>query len=360
MLWAGRQAQLQNGKTQKMRTLLSKKTTNASHKNENKINCPQYESTMGKHRNPYISDEASDERCARKSKIAKPSLDVEEPKSQNKEETDGGTFGGGNKTLDGKCGPALVSPEKQSILSDVQPPRNIEIQKTYLQKENTAIEALMVDPIHVSGAAGISKSIMNHIDKTAAEVYGENLKGGLTIVYVNYSNSDESAYVMQAVTAISRNIGSLPSLGVIHIATRAQAPCTNKAKINMDLYKQHIFVMVNKHCPKLRETNGLSSVLGTFATWLNTHMFSKKKGLVAEKSFCNYALARDFDRTNQTSPRKLADIILLTEAIAIVQDLFPTDVDKNTFETRIIPAYFSQPYPQEMYEAFHLIRNQQE
>lgn len=330
---------------------------------------------MGKHRNPFISDEASDERPTEKRKIAKSSSpDIQEPLFQNRESPDdNGSYKAGNGKMHyQKLELKVISPEKKTPLPDIQLERNDnsvlafaegnkKTKETNFQEENSIIEALMLDTKDVLADTGVSRSIITkHIDKTSAEVYGEQLQGGLTIVYVNYRNSNESAYVMQAVTAISRNIGSIPSLGVIHIATRALESHTNKAKLNMDSYKQHIFVMVNKHCPKLRESNGLIMILKTFASWLNTHTFSKKKGLVEEKSFCNYTLGKDSDRTGSTSRRKLADIILLTEAIAIVQDLFPSSVERNTLKTQILPAYFSLPYPEEMRDAFNLISKEQE
>jgi hypothetical protein len=191
-------------------------------------------------------------------------------------------------------------------------------------------------------------------DKTAADLCCEQLFGGLTIVCANCHDTDEGACVMQVVVAVSHNNGPFPALGTTCTATRVLGPNTNNAKTNMDSYTQHIFVMVNKRCPKLKAKNGLVLVLETFAGWLNTHMFTKKDGLTEKSSFCSYARARDFDRTDQNCHRKLGDIILLTEAIAIVKELFPTHLEKNTFETQIIPACFNEPHPLKMRNAFGL------
>lgn len=222
------------------------------------------------------------------------------------------------------------------------------------KEESATIEALMLDSNDLLITAGVSTPV-NRVDKTVADLHGEQLKGGPTIVYATCRNSDESAYVMQAVTAISHSNGPFPSLGIKHTATRVLQPNTNNPKTNVDSYKQHIFVLVNKHCPKLREKNGLVSILEILATWLNTHTFSRKDGLVEKVSFCRCAPARGFDRTNESCPRKLGDIILLSEAIAIVEEVFPTNLDRDLLETKITPACFSQPYPEEMCRAFHLV-----
>lgn len=108
------------------------------------------------------------------------------------------------------------------------------------------------------------------------------------------------------------------------------------------------------HCPKPREKNGLASVLETLATWLDTHAFSRKDGLVEKISFCRHTPAGGFDRTNGSCPRKLGDLILLNEAVAIVEELFLTNLDRGHLETKIGSAHFSQTHLEEiMCRAFH-------
>ena len=301
---------------------------------------------MGKHSNSFIDDETEDEKTKKKKRNHDaPLLDVEEELQ-------------GNTSSVPSHNNSTITDTKKRVQKKqiVSPPPAVAVNKIN-NEEDEAIEALMLDSTVFSPSFSFAGRTVIHIDRTAADIYGQKLKGGITIAYVNYHNTDESAYVMQLVTAISRSMGSFPDLGIKHIALRAQRPNTNDTKKNMDKYAQHIFVMIDKHCPKLKQENGLSFILGIFANWLNSHTFSKKENLLEKSGFCKYRLATDFDQTHKDDLRKLGDIIILSDAIAIVRELFPMELERNLFEQKVIPAYFSKPYPTELCQSFQLIQH---
>jgi len=307
-----------------MRTGVKSSKKDASYKST--IHATSIESTMGKHRNSFVDDEADDDKS----------------KGDKRNDTPYKKC----KGVDISSEPELVSPEKDPV-----EPRDSVTHESKKEDNDATIEALMRD----STSDALQSDNKFIVDKYKADVFGERLQGGLTIVYVNHHNSTESAYVMQAVTAISHNKGPFSDLGIKHSATCVHAPNSNEELLNTGGFRQYIFVIVNKHCPKLKEEHGLVFILETFAEWLTGHKFSRKDGLTEAESFCKYSLPQDYDKTNEGHRRKLGDIILLKEAIVIVKELFPTNLDNNLLQNKIIHAYFNMPYPEELRSAFHIV-----
>lgn len=121
--------------------------------------------------------------------------------------------------------------EKRDATAGAVAPSNKKTEESDLKEEIAAVEALMLDSNDILVAAGVSTPV-SCVDKTVADLCGEQWKGGLTIVHANCRNSDESARVMQAVTAVSHNNGPLSALGIKHVATRVLKPDTNDPRTN--------------------------------------------------------------------------------------------------------------------------------
>lgn len=78
------------------------------------------------------------------------------------------------------------------------------------------------------------------------------------IVYGNsHGSDDEGGYLKQGIIGVSNRLEPFTALYVQYTALCACNLTTNDTKLNLDGFKEIIFVIVTNHCATLKEEGGL-------------------------------------------------------------------------------------------------------
>ena len=110
-------------------------------------------------------------------------------------------------------------------------------------------------------------------------------------------------------------------------------------------------VIINKGHP-LEKRDNVKQYLMTFLEWLNAFNYSsEQKKIISRHAFIqsdNYAVIEGKYNVTRPNLRLLGDVVLLIQAINLVELMYPGRDFKNGDETskKILAMYFAPPYPQ--------------
>jgi hypothetical protein len=322
---------------------------------------------MTKHRNPYIDDEAKEEKEEKKSTsktlTSLSMVDLDDDLLYDSDDNDYHSRAFKKQKygmhLLGLSKSHLITPEKKQVIrrlsfeeeeSYVQMKRGNEIltqmsnesndEEIEDDEENT--QALMSQPtalVPISVPNAASRLIVSQtINKKNIDLAIQKIDGDLTIVHNYYHNSIQGGFVMQGVVAINRKDDKvLTKLDIRFSACLSVHPNTNIEKRNWENWPEIVFVVVNPFCGILQEEGGQARLLAILANWFNKHSYTNQKGLVSQHGFSTYSLLGNYDQT-KCPLRKLGDIVILSDAIRIVEELYVESIrSTNRFRTKVIP-----------------------
>jgi hypothetical protein len=179
----------------------------------------------------------------------------------------------------------------------------------------------------------------------------EFVKGNILLIHCNYEVSNDGGFVMQGVMGLRRQDKDFMAmdLGIVDVGRAGNLPPNeSEAKRNQyDEYCSWVFIIpINTDTMKYKKSKECKKMLEKFATFLQTHSYSKKEGVVRTDSFNTYVVPEHFDIT-PTTRSKLTNQIMLKDAITIVKTIYPKITGPEMYEenTRAFSMFFSgSPY----------------
>ena len=186
----------------------------------------------------------------------------------------------------------------------------------------------------------------------------EFIKGNILLVHCNYEVTNDGGFVMQGVMGLRRQDSDFMGmdLGIVDVGRAGNSP-PNESETKRNQYDDYcawVFIIpINTYTMKYKKSNECKKMLERFATFLQTHSYSKKEGVVRTDSFNTYIVPEHFDITPATRS-KLTNQIMLKDAITIVKTVYPKIAGPEMYEQnmRALSLFFSGPPYHPMLQQF--------